>query len=152
MVKPSPPFRWSATRSRPLVHVYLRRTPLRVLGVAFLLHLFTACGGHAAFVPPPVVLNVSLSNSTVNISNNGTPVLVPVTINAPTETASFLITGLPAGVSATYKESESNPSGLLTLIATSATKAGTSMPQITVGSSGQTASTTFTLVVSAANP
>jgi hypothetical protein len=68
---------------------------------------------------------------------------------APTETATFTISGLPAGVTYNYKESESNPSGLLTLVATSTTKPGTYMPIITVGSSGQTASVVFTLVISA---
>jgi hypothetical protein len=80
---------------------------------------------------------------------NGTAVNIPVTIVAPTETATFTISGLPAGVSESYKESESNPSGLLTLIANSTTKPGTYMPTITVGSSGQTASVAFTLVISA---
>jgi hypothetical protein len=74
---------------------------------------------------------------------------VPVTIIAPTETATFSISGLPAGVTDTYKESESNPSGLLTLVAISTTVPGTYMPVITVGSSGQTASVVFTLVISA---
>src|SRR6202035_4721421 len=74
---------------------------------------------------------------------------VPVVIVAPTETATFAISGLPAGVTDNYKESESNPSGLLTLVANSSTKPGTYMPTITVGSSGQTASVAFTLVISA---
>ena len=74
---------------------------------------------------------------------------VPVTIVAPTETASFPITGLPAGMSFNYKESESNPSGLLMLMAIPSTMPGTYMPQITVGTLGQTASVLFTLVVTA---
>ena len=49
-----------------------------------------------------------------------------------------------------YKESESNPSGLLTLVANSATKPGTYMPTITVGSSNQTASLAFMLVITSA--
>jgi hypothetical protein len=52
-------------------------------------------------------------------------------------------------VSENYKESESNPSGLLTLIANASTVPGTYMPKITVGSSGQTASVVFVLVISA---
>jgi hypothetical protein len=74
---------------------------------------------------------------------------VPVTIVAPTETATFTITGLPGGMSFNYKESESNPSGLLTLMAIPSTMPGTYMPQITVGTLGQTASVLFTLVVTA---
>jgi hypothetical protein len=123
-----------------------------LLHLAALLSALTGCGSHAAFTPPPIILNVSLSMPTVTVAPNGTPVYVQVTIVAPTETATFTIIGLPAGVSATYKESESNPSGLLTLIASSATKQGTYMPTITVGSSGQTASTSFNLVIPAANP
>ena len=107
------------------------------------------CGGGAAFTPPPIVLSVSVNNTTVVVPANGTAVNVPVTIVAPTETATFTISGLPAGVSESYKESESNPSGLLTLVANPSTVPGTYMPKITVGSSGQTASVVFTLVISA---
>jgi len=79
------------------------------------------------------------------------PLNIPVTIVAPTETATFSILGLPAGVSESYKESESNPSGLLTLTASSFTMPGTYTPTITVGSSGQTASLIFTLIVTASH-
>jgi hypothetical protein len=115
---------------------------------AFILAV-TGCGGKTNFSPPPIVLSVSVNDTTVVVAPNGTAVNVPVTIVAPTETATFTMSGLPAGVSDSYKESESNPSGLLTLIANSTTKPGTYMPTITVGSSGQTASVTFTLVISA---
>jgi hypothetical protein len=118
-----------------------------LLCTAFLLALI-GCGG-GTFVPPPIKLSVSVSSGTVTVPPNGTAVNVPVTIVAPTEIATFAISGLPAGVSYTYKESESNPSGLLTLIAISSTMPSTSMPVITVGSSGQTASVVFTLVISA---
>jgi hypothetical protein len=120
------------------------------IGASFaaLVLALTACGG-GTFVPPPINLSVSVNNATVMVTANGTAVNVPVTIIAPTETATFNITGLPAGVSESYKESESNPSGLLTLVANSTTVPGTYMPTITVGSSGQTASVVFTLVITA---
>jgi len=124
----------------------------RILGAFLLVSMFIGCGSRAAFVPPPIILSVSLSNSRVIVPTNGTPVPVPIVVVAPTETVTFQIIGLPGGISANYKESESNPSGLLTLVASSATQAGTYMPQITVGSSGQTASTVFSLVVQATNP
>jgi hypothetical protein len=108
----------------------------------------TGCGGRTAYVPPPIQLSVSLV-PTVPITANGTPIGVQVTIQAPTETATFSLTGLPSGLSWTYKESESNPSGLLTLTAAKNTVAGTYKCTITVGSSAQTASTTFNLVVTA---
>ena len=106
------------------------------------------CGGRTSFSPPPINLSVSINDATVVVPANGTAVNVPVIIVAPTETATFTISGLPAGVTDNYKESESNPSGLLTLVANSSTKLGTYMPVITVGSSGQTASVVFTLVIS----
>lgn len=97
-------------------------------------------------MPPPVTLSVSLSNPTITLSP-GNSVSVPVVVVAPTETVTFAIDGLPAGVAESYKESESNPSGLLTLTAGASAKPGTYQPTIIVGSSGQTASFAFTLVV-----
>jgi hypothetical protein len=121
------------------------------LGSLLFVSSLVGCGSHAAFTPPPIVLNVSVSNPTVTVPTSGSPVLVPITVVAPTETVTFSINGLPGGLTATYKESESNPSGLLTLIASTSTQVGTYMPQITVGSSGHTASTSFTLLVQAAS-
>jgi len=109
--------------------------------------LLPGCGGSAS-KPPPVVLTVSLGNTTIDLPQGGTA-SVPVVIVAPTETATFTITGLPAGVTQTYKESESNPSGLLTFTASPTAAIGTAVPTILVGSSGQTASLTFKLVVTA---
>lgn len=121
---------------------------IRLASVAYSL-LLNACGGGTSFAPPPINLSVSVNNSMVVVPANSTAVNIPVTIVAPTETATFTITGLPAGVSENYKESESNPSGLLTLVANASTVPGTYMPKITVGSSGQTASVVFVLVISA---
>jgi hypothetical protein len=127
------------------------RSGIEVILAGLVLVLMTGgCGGGTSFSLPPIVLSVSVNGTTVVVPPNGTAVNIPVTIVAPTETATFTINGLPAGVSDTYKESESNPSGLLTLIANPTTKPGTYMPTITVGSSGQTASVAFTLVISAA--
>jgi len=124
------------------------RKPLLLLGhTATVLIAVSACGGSRNYTPPPIVLTVSLSNSTITVAQ-GSSALAPVTIDAPTETASFTITGLPAGVAESYKESESNPSGLLTITASSQATIGTYKPTITVGSSGQTTSLIFTLVVS----
>jgi len=134
--------------SRPwITRLPLLRSRIGLASATFVLAV-TGCGG-GAFTPPPINLSVSVNNTTVVVPPNGTAVNVAVTIVAPTETATFTISGLPAGVSESYKESESNPSGLLTLVANSSTVPGTYMPQITVGSSGQTASVIFTLVISA---
>ncbi len=120
----------------------------RIVAAAFVFAL-TGCGG-GRYTPPPINLSVSVNSATVTVPANGMPVYAQVTIVAPTETATFTIAGLPAGVSYSYRESESNPSGLLTLIANSTTVPGTYMPKITVGSSGQTASVVFTLLITAA--
>jgi hypothetical protein len=120
-----------------------------LLGAAVLLTLSGCGGGKTSFSPPPINLSVSVNNATITVPPNGMAVNVPVVIVAPTETATFTITGLPAGISFNYKESESNPSGLLTLMAIPSTMPGTYMPQITVGTLGQTASVIFTLVVTA---
>jgi len=106
------------------------------------------CGGSHAEMNAPVVLSVSVNVSPIVIAA-GETVYVPVTVVAPTESVSFAIRGLPGGVSASYKESESNPSGQLTLAANSSTVAGTYSCTITVGSSGQIASTTVPLDVTA---
>ena len=95
---------------------------------------------------PPVNLSVSLSNTTIKLGV-GLSVSVPVVVMAPTETVTFTINGLPAGVTQSYKQSESNPSGQLTLMASPVAKPGTYQPTIVVGSSSQTASTMFTLVI-----
>jgi hypothetical protein len=121
------------------------------IGVTYsgLVFAFIGCGAGTSFSPPPINLSVSVNDTTIVVPPNGIPVNVPVIIVAPTETATFTITGLPAGVSESYKESESNPSGLLTLVANATTVPGTYIPTITVGTMGQTASAIFTLVISA---
>jgi len=121
--------------------------PAEIAASVILACSLAGCGGSSATIPP-VVLKVSLSNATIVLPQGGT-VLAPVIVDAPTETVTFNITGLPAGVSQSYKESESNPSGLLTLTANAAAPIGSYKPTITVGSSGQTASFVFTLVVTA---
>lgn len=123
------------------------RTGASILASAIFASLLAGCGASSNAIPP-VVLTVSLSNPTITLQQGGTT-LAPVVIEAPTETATFTITGLPGGVSETYKESESNPSGQLTLTANSSAPVGTYKPTIVVGSSGQTASLTFTLEVTA---
>jgi hypothetical protein len=117
--------------------------------ISLALLITAGCGSHSGFTPQPIILSVSINNTTVQITSNAVPLGVPVTIMAPTETATFSMIGLPSGLSYSYKESESNPSGLLTLTAATTTVSGTYKPTITVGSSGQTASITFTMVVSA---
>jgi hypothetical protein len=127
----------------------ISRALLKMALLAGFCSVLPGCGGSHAFAPPPVVLSVTVNESPIVISP-GQTIYVPVLIMAPTETASFAIAGLPAGVSASYKESESNPSGQLTLIASSGAQVGSYRCTITVGSSGQTASTVVQLDVNMA--
>jgi len=108
--------------------------------------LIYGCGGGNSS-NPAIVLSVALANNTIDMQR-GQTLNVPVVVVAPTETVSFVLTGLPPGVTESYKESESNPSGLLTITTNSTASTGTYQPTITVGSSGQTASLVFTLVIS----
>ena len=118
--------------------------------VAGTILILSSCGG-GQYTPAPITLSVSLNNKVITLQANGMPLNISVTIVAPTETATFTIKGLPPGVSESYKESESNPSGLLTLTASPSTDPGTYTPTIIVGSSGQSASLGFTLVVTASH-
>jgi hypothetical protein len=129
---------------QPFRRPVLRHTP----AFAVVLLAVSGCGGSRNYTPPPIVLTVSLGNPTITVPQGGS-VYAPVTIDAPTETVSFTITGLPGGVAESYKESESNPSGLLTIIANAQAMIGSYKSTITVGSSGQTTSLVFTLVVAA---
>ncbi|HEY9126550.1 MAG TPA: hypothetical protein VIM62_05450 [Acidobacteriaceae bacterium] len=110
--------------------------------------IMTGCGGSHGFTLPPIVLTVTVNENPIRI-RQGETVYVPVMVMAPTETVTFSIVGLPGGVSSSYKESESNPSGQLTLIANSSVKPGSYPCTITVGSTQQTASTTVSLEVTA---
>ena len=107
------------------------------------------CGGSHGYTNPPIVLAVSVDESPILIHQRAT-VYVPVMVMAPTETVTFAMNGLPAGVAASYRESESNPSGQLTLMANADAAVGTYSCTITVGSSGQMASSVVPLEVEAA--
>jgi hypothetical protein len=125
----------------------LRRPVLRnIPALVIVLSAVSGCGGSRNYTPPPIILTISLGTPAITVAQGGY-VYAPVTIGAPTETVSFTITGLPGGVAESYKESESNPSGLLTITANTQAMIGSYKPTITVGSSGQTASLVFTLVV-----
>ncbi len=104
------------------------------------------CGGSGS-MSSQVPISVSLVNSTVVISQNGTPVNVAILIHSTSETALVSLRGLPTGVQETYAATDTNPSGTLTFTASSATTPGAYMATVTVNSAGQMASTSFMLVV-----
>ena len=106
------------------------------------------CGGKTGILmhnPPPIT--VTLDQSQLTVSQSGTAVLVQIFIDSTSETALVNFTGMPGGVVVTYHASDTSPSGLLTFVAGQNAQLGTYMPIITAQSAGQTASTTFTLVV-----
>jgi hypothetical protein len=131
----------------------IRRTLLPVatmVGGALIAALCTGCGGRGSpFVPHPQPISVSLSTSNVVVPQDGTPVHVQIMIRSTSETALVGFVGLPGGVEAKYAASDTNPSGLLTFMATKKVAAGTYMPIIAVNSAGQSATITFTMVVPA---
>jgi len=106
------------------------------------------CGGGASMLPSvQVPITVSLVISTIKVPRDGTNVIVPITITSSSETALVNVSGLPFGVQVNYASTDTNPSGTLTFVAGVDSQAGTYKPTVTVFSAGQTASTTFTLIV-----
>ncbi len=105
--------------------------------------------GHMAGFSAPAPISVSLALATVQVSQNGTPIVVPISIISPSETATVGVTNLPTNVQETYAASDTNPSGSLKFIADASTPLGTYNPNILAVSAGQTAHTSFTLIVTA---
>jgi hypothetical protein len=75
------------------------------------------------------------------------PAHVQIAIHSTSETALVNFVGLPGGVQTNYAASDTNPSGLLTFVATGSAPAGTYSATVTVNSAGQAASAPFNLVV-----
>jgi hypothetical protein len=98
-------------------------------------------------VQPPI--SVSLAVTTVTVSQDGTPVIVPINIDSTSETAIVTVGGLPAALQESYAASDTDPSGSLKFTASALTVTGTYKPTVMVISAGQMASTSFTLVVTA---
>ncbi len=92
-------------------------------------------------------ISVMLDESRITISQDGTPVVVQIFIDSPSETALVSLTGMPGGVQVNYQASDTSPSGTLTFVGSDIAPLGTYTPKVTAHSAGQTAMTTFTLVV-----
>ena len=105
------------------------------------------CGGGSHSAPQAVPITVSLVGSTVTVPQDGIPVAVQLLISSTSETALVSLSNLPAGLQWKYAATDTNPSGTLTFTASTSAPAGTYMPTVTVNSAGQTASASFTLVV-----
>lgn len=118
------------------------------LAAASLLLFVNGCGHMTGFSAPNPI-SVSLAMETIDVPQNGTPVVVQLNIVSSSETATVAVTSLPVGLQETYASSDTNPSGTLRFTADHSTPLGTYMPDIMVVSAGQTANTSFTLVVTA---
>jgi hypothetical protein len=123
--------------------------PLNVLWPPALLALALSGCGHMAGFSAVTPISVTLALTTVQVSQSGTPVVVPISIVSTSETATVSVTNLPTGLQETYASSDTNPSGSLKFTADRSTPLGSYQPGILVVSAGQTAGTTFTLVVAA---
>ena len=118
---------------------------LRIFCAAAAVLALAGCGGAGRMTAPPI--SVFLVESKVFVMPKGMPVIVQIAIQSTSETALVAFTGLPAGVEVKYSASDTSPSGILTFTAGATEQLGTFMPTVTVNSAGQTASTSFTLVV-----
>jgi hypothetical protein len=126
------------------------RRPAACLAAVSLATALSGCGGGSGSMTAPTVsVSVSLVNPKVVVTQGGAPVVVQIEIESTSETALVAVTGLPGGVKENYAASDTNPSGTLTFKASTSATLGTYSPKVTVNSAGQTASTTFTLVVDA---
>ena len=121
--------------------------PVARIACAVFAAIMTGCGGSGSPMIAPIT--VSLSSTTVVVPQDGTPVHIQINIRSTSETALVSFTGMPGGVSAGYAATDTNPSGLLTFMATGKVSVGTYMPIITVNSASQTATVKFTLIVPA---
>ena len=106
------------------------------------------CGGNGTGMIPPVKLSVALANPRLSLTQGGTISSV-IIIMAPTESVQLQLSNLPTGVTGAYSATPQNPSGILRFAATDTAMIGTSMPIVTVMSSGGSASQVFSLEIAA---
>jgi hypothetical protein len=89
--------------------------------------------------------------ATVSVSPNGTPVIVQIFVDSPSETAIVSFVGLPGGVQVKYSASDTSPSGDLIFTGNNIALPGSYKVIVMANSAGESASTSFTLVVTAAS-
>lgn len=109
------------------------------------------CGGRGGLIITQQPIAVSLPISTVVVPQDGMQVIVPINITSTSETALVSVSGLPSGVQVKYSASDTSPSGSLAFTANASAPQGTYVPTVTVKSAGATASSSFTLVITAAS-
>ena len=136
--------------------------PLRLLESGTLVAVLTAsvfttgCGGSGSSSgtpgTPPGPLTVSLSTSTVVAPQDGTPGTVAVTVSGTNMASSVSIAAgnLPSGVTSQFVPASGGLSGTLSLVARTATPAGTYSANVVVTNGTQTAGQSFVLVIAIA--
>jgi hypothetical protein len=97
-------------------------------------------------------LTLSLSTSTVVAAQDGTPGTVDVTVSGASigSSVSVAASNLPSGVTSQFAPAAGGLSGTISVIAGSATPAGTYSAGVTATSGNQTASQSFVLVIAIA--
>lgn len=131
--------------------IFTQRAPhlfLSVISVGVFL-FNSGCGGGGNIAPQAPPISISLRESTITVSQDGTPVIAQLLINSTSETALVSLSNLPAGIQWKYAATDTNPSGTITFTGSTSAPPGTYMPTVTANSAGQTASAKFTLVVAA---
>jgi hypothetical protein len=133
-------------------HRFLRSWILAA-GLAFVSLLAVACGSAGGSnVGGTGKLTLSLSTSTVVAAQDGTPGTVGVSLGGVTTGTSVTVaaSNLPSGVTSQFAPVAGGLSGTLSLIAGSATPAGTYSANVTATSGNQTASQSLVLVIAIA--
>jgi len=118
-----------------------------VFAVGVSLLLAAGCGSSKTGSTLGNPITVTMQSTPVVLPQDGSTVQAQITIVSTSETALVSFSNLPALVQETYSATDTNPSGLITFTASSATPTGTYTPTVTVTSAGQNATTKFTLVI-----
>jgi hypothetical protein len=108
------------------------------------------CGGATGYTSNTQAISVMVP-ATVSVSPNGTPVIVQIFVDSPSETAIVSFVGLPGGVQVKYSASDTSPSGDLIFTGNNIALPGSYKVIVMANSAGESASTSFTLVVTAAS-
>jgi hypothetical protein len=93
-------------------------------------------------------LAISLGINTIVVSQDGTPVVVPVKITVPAASPAPVVElrYIPAGITAQFVATDGGPSGTLTFTGSPSAPPGSYSPTVIVSQSNKTASQSFSLV------
>lgn len=103
------------------------------------------CGGSVSSTPP-VTLTASLGASTLVVPQDGTSVVLPVTLNVASGTPTITVNGLPSGVTEQCSAGSSATVYNITFVGSATLPAGSYPAVVQVSEGSQTAMANFTLV------